>query len=119
MIFEKELIAAGYKKYTSRLDKQYADYFYQKRFSDDEGKKYFINFSHYPANRYGQTELKESWNADVQFITISGPTVDIEYFSFWTEENEYNHPITSIEDVEQFFEKMWETNLFEYYEKWD
>ena len=50
--FEKKLTERGYKKWipNSRIDT--FDYSYQKRFDDDFGKKYFIDFQFYDYMKY-------------------------------------------------------------------
>ena len=49
-----ELIAAGYRQYKIADQWRYTDCFYQKRFEDEHGTRYFINVLHYPAKLVGE-----------------------------------------------------------------
>lgn len=62
MITNEQLDAAGYRKHNATQAYQHSDYFYQKRFADELGIKYFIQFVHYPSHKFenGQT-MPESW----------------------------------------------------------
>lgn len=62
MITNDQLEARGYKKWNAPQANQFSDCFYQKRFSDDVGIKYHIEFVHYPKHVFenGQS-MPESW----------------------------------------------------------
>lgn len=83
---------------------------YQKRFDDEFGKKYFINFSftHYTPGMYGaNTPEIMSWEADVQLNTFDGATINLTYFGA------KDHNLTQ---VEKFFDAQFNTYLYEHYE---
>lgn len=83
---------------------------YQKRFDDEFGKKYFINFtfSHYTKDMYeGRIPESISWEADVQLETQEGGTINLVYFGA------KNH---TLKQVENFFETQFNTGLYKHYE---
>lgn len=43
----------------------YSDYFYQKRFSDDIGIRYHIEFFHYAGVTFPNGEMPESWMVEM------------------------------------------------------
>jgi len=83
---------------------------FQKCFVDELGKKYFIDIVKWQpmelnnGNRYGAT-----YEYETQFYKKgTHDAVNIEFICSW-----------SIEDVEDYLEKLFETGLFEHYELWD
>ena len=98
-VSEKTLSKLGYKRYTaSHIIFPHADFFMQKRFDDKNGKKYFIDFVHYPKLRpddpnnrpyneeYWMVEMRQNEPFTLQF--------------------RYHHP-ESIESAEYKVEKFW------------
>lgn len=107
MLTNNDLIAAGYKPFTQRNLKEFTNSFYQKRFDDENGKKYFITVAEYDNSKY----LKEyinlsefSYEADCQFVS-NGVTFNVDMLN-----------PESIQQMEEFFEKMWYNLGCEYYE---
>lgn len=80
-----------------------ANFLMQKRFDDEGGKKFFINISFYEVTVKDQTFY--SWSASAQ-MTLAHSTIDINYSS-----NKNN-----IEDVQEFFDRVWQSMGFEYYD---
>lgn len=104
------LISKGYKKHVSEHYKVFhtTDTLFQKRISDDKGKKYFIDVWYYPAGRYGHTDLPESIQAEVQFEKdgITDENMNVELFT------------KDIDKIEEVFENMWKYLALGYYELW-
>jgi len=114
--FEQEMIDAGYKPFKSSF-KQYAERGFQKRITDEHGTKYFINIWHYK-NPY--RENQESYTADGQFrFNNKGKDAacNVEYWGdvFLNPHRE----LTTLKDIEEFFEKFFNTMNPDYYERHD
>ena len=107
MITKEQLIAAGYKPFKQKGIKEYTESFYQKRFDDDKGKKYFITLSEYDYRTYHQVPYDFSYEPDVQFET-HGVTFNATMLS-----------PESVEQMEIFFENMWYNLGCDYYEEWN
>lgn len=115
--FEQDMIDAGYKTFTSSF-KQYAERGFQKCIRDDKGKRYYITIWHYKDTYTGSE--KDSYTADCQFrfdkegkdsvcdVAFSGDALPNEY-----------RPVTTLQDIEDFFEKFWYLMKPDYYERWD
>ena len=70
-VTEKYLRALGYRKYTANeIVFPFADFFMQKRFDDEKGKKYYIDFVHYPKLRPDDPNNRpyngESWMVEMR-----------------------------------------------------
>src|SRR5579875_1335446 len=101
----------GYREFRDPMKRDNPAYkkSYQKRFDDEYGKKYFINFSftHYTHNMYGGNIPESvSWEADVQLETVDGSTINLLYFSA-----KDHH----LQQVEKFFETQFKTGLYQHY----
>lgn len=113
MITEEVLLRNGYKKFDNdwrkRLNPDTYIYSYQKRLDNETGKKYFITLN---LDDYFKIALHydKAWSVSVQFYLSEEETFNVEYFV-------YNH--TTIQMVEDFYEKMWNAMGCGYYEKWD
>ena len=116
--FEQEMIDNGYSIFTSHFKEAIRGF--QKRFDDEKGKKYFITIWHYNhAEQLGREDVpsKDSYTADSQFSFDKDSkdiTCNIEY---WGEvlPNEYRE-ITTLKDIEDFFENFWIKMKPDYYE---
>jgi len=109
----EQWLEAGYRKYTG-YNPRSADYFFQKKFKDDMGVKYFIECYVYDYNKpewssaagFGkvgyQLEMYTVVNGNVVYVTIS-PKDEAD----------------SIEELEQWFEQMWIATGSNYSEKYD
>lgn len=109
--FEKKLTEHGYKKWipNSRIDT--FDYSYQKRFDDDLGKKYFIDFQFYDYMRYYH-DHGISVKASVTFNNDNEEPGKLDK-PVWLD-----FDFSSIEQAETFVEVMWKASNSQYYESW-
>ena len=98
----------GYKYYESM--KQYSDALYQKKFSDENGVKYFISVDHYDFHNITMPEEARR-NYEFEYSTqlvdkVTHCPVQITLFAGW-----------QIDDVEKHLEDLFETGLYKYYEE--
>jgi hypothetical protein len=115
MEMDNYLIDRGYKQYPpTALDSHIVVAFFQKRFDDDQGKKYFINvnkndMSFIPAGHRGEHWEPFSYSYEVQ-VTFGDDerAVNLEMFNGW-----------NIEQVEKFMEDFFEKMDPNYYEFFD
>ena len=118
--FEQEMIDNGYKIFESSFNNSLRGF--QKKFTDKKGVKYFITVWHY--NHSEQLGLEnipkgDSYTADTQFrFDNEGKdnTCNIEY---WGDvlPNEWR-PVTTLKDIEDFFETFWKKMKPDYYESY-
>lgn len=109
--FEKELTEHGYKKWIPDSHIFSFDYCYQKRFDDDFGKKYFIDFQFYDYMKYYHdhgisVKVSTTFNNDNEEPGKLDKTVWLDF------------DFASIEQAEAFVETMWKTSNSQYYELW-
>lgn len=107
MITEKKLLKKGYVKITlSHMFEPYSDFFYQKRFKDTEGIRYFIEFFHYPEKKYPfGAMLDESWKCSLQTLS---PHMTFQ-----------QHKVESITTAENRCLCFWRSMHCDYYDKYD
>ena len=118
--FEQEMIDKGYKTFKSGFNNSLRGF--QKPFSDDKGKRYFITIWHYNhAEQLDRDDIpkKDSYTADSQFRfekQDKDATCNVE---FWGDviPNEYKS-LTTLKDIEDFFEKFWYLMKPDYYENY-
>ncbi len=107
----------GYKKY-DRTPFQNPDmylYNFQKRFDDDIGKKYFINIHKITNEWMSESQKQQEWYKPYHYTYScqlykkdTHAPVYMEFFSDWT-----------IEQVEEFVERLFQNGELDYYERWD
>lgn len=106
----------GYKKYDkSQFDSDITIYNFQKRFDDEKGKKYFIDvhkvsnewFSVSEKNKERYVSYSYTYSCQLYKKGTHAP-VNMEFFSDWT-----------IDQVEEFVEKLFQNGELDYYEEWD
>ena len=110
MLTREALLTAGYKLFTQKNVKEFTNSFYQKRFDDGKGKRYFITIAEYDNRAYQDSHpmLPEfSYSPDTQFNS-NGVTFNVEMFT-----------PESVEQMEAFFERMWVQMGCDYYETGD
>lgn len=109
MITKEQLTAAGYKPFNQIGIREYTKSFWQKRFDDDKGKKYFITIAEYDnlEDKNRQFSQEFSYSPFTQFET-HGATFDVEMLN-----------PQSVEQMEEFFENIWFKMDCNYYEEWD
>ena len=125
--FELQLEKAGYKWFKDNWKHSLRGF--QKRFNDEKGIKYFITGYHYNhSEQLNRPDLKtkDSYTFDVQFILddtrfegkerVNGKSqcIDIQFSADFLP-NEYR-PVTSLQEVEEFYEKTWDNLGQPYYE---
>lgn len=97
-----EILENGYKEYPVNSFVK-CDKFFQKRFRDEKGTKYFIDIEYFEH----QGILEPSFEYVVYFtVGEDNRAIRIRLYSGW-----------SLTQVEEFVEKMWKTKLYNYYEK--
>ncbi|CAB4143636.1 hypothetical protein UFOVP449_238 [uncultured Caudovirales phage] len=115
--FEKQLEAAGYKWFEDNWKNSLRGF--QKRFRDERGTKYFITGYHW---NFGlaypdMTDYRDQYSFDVQFTIDAGgksQTIDLRYSADMLP-NQWR-PVTTLKEVEEFYEKAWKDFGAEYYE---
>ena len=108
MINKEILLASGYKRYDPNpIINEYATDIYQKPFSDERGKKYFITFSYLPP--YAGV-IPEVYEADMTINEdhVTGCSIN---FKLWNMNN------ASLQQIEEKFERIWLAAGSNYYEK--
>lgn len=121
--FEQEMIDSGYKIFSSGIS--YAIRGFQRRFDDDFGKKYFITVWHWNHGKQ-HPEWNNAPNQDTyQFTTQlrinknkKELCVDLDVVADVLP-TEYNTELTTLSELEAFFEKTWNDMGKPYYETWD
>ena len=107
MITEQKLKEKGYERYKAHYD-AYGDFFYQKKFTDKTGIKYFVNIIHHPPlNINGGSVMAESWSAK---MTVNDPYMEFEMH--WIQSKSVGH-------VEKKMKTFWEAMGKHYYEKYN
>lgn len=116
--FELQLEKSEYKWFKDNWKNSLRGF--QKRFNDEKGIKYFITGYHYnhskQLNRV-DIEEKDSYTFDVQFILDENnkhQCVDISFSADFLP-NEYRST-TTLQEVEEFYEKTWINLGCPYYE---
>jgi hypothetical protein len=115
--FEKQLEAAGYKWFEDHWKNSLRGF--QKRFRDDKGTKYFITGYHwnFGVSYPDRAENRDEYSFDVQFTIDKGgksQTIDLKFGADFLP-NDYR-PVSTLEEVEQFYENAWLQMGAEYYE---
>lgn len=108
MLNKDQLLAASYKQFKQRNIHEFTDSFYQKRFDDENGKKYFITIAEYDNRAYQDRHptIKDFSYAPESQFESNGATFNVEMLS-----------PESAEQMEAFFERMWVDTKCDYYEK--
>ena len=116
--FEAQLEAAGYRWFQDRWKGSRRGF--QKRIRDEKGTKYFVTGYHW---NFGKTfpdraPDRDQYSFDVQFkVDEAGKDncIDIQFGGDFLP-NEYGRKVTTLKEVEEFYERMWEATNAEYYE---
>lgn len=115
--FEKQLEEAGYHWFKDHWKNSLRGF--QKRFRDDLGTKYFITGYHW---NFGllypdRAEDRDEYSFDVQFTVDRGgksQTIDLKYSADMLP-NQWR-AVTTLKEVEQFYEKAFNDFGADYYE---
>jgi hypothetical protein len=110
------ILSEGYKEYKpTKFHNQGVVKCFQKRFDDEAGKKYFIDVNKWywrdivPAHRRDSWYKEYTYEFETQVYGIKDhDAIDLTFHSSW-----------ELEDVEEFVEKIFQTGMLDYYEKWN
>ena len=104
---DEMLIEAGYKKYTPpSVWGDFVEVLFQKRFDDEIGKKYFIDVKKCTSRYYDEPH----YETEVQlYQKDTHNAMNITWLHGWE----------SIKEIENFMEKFWNNEEYDYYERWD
>lgn len=102
------LLKHGYKEYEPcRIDSPQVVGRYQKTFSDDCGRKYYINVTESDlSDLLGETDYYR-FSFDVQFHKDNRAVNIVLFGNDWT-----------VEEAENMIESMWTNQHMDYYERW-
>ena len=101
----EELINAGYTRYDPTPYHECETDLFQKCIRDEKGKKYYINVNRWDYSKYNVYYIR--YDASVQFCHKNNETVNVDCLDGW-----------SIPDMEKFYEDLWNTGWFKYYESY-
>ena len=123
--FEQLLIDSGYHFFKDNWKNSIRGI--QKEVNDNKGVKYFITAYHYnlhkqyPNKADSESEKIDRYNFNCQFTQKTKEncfqTIDVSFSADFIP-NPWKNSITSLKEVEDFFEKMFIDFKFEYYEKY-
>lgn len=97
------LLESGFKEYKNQFEKHCRNF--QKRVIDDRGTKYFIGCKYHDLKNHPHLSLSPSFEFDTQF-TRNSDTFNVLLL---------NRGDRTIQEVEQFFEDMFQKMEVEYY----
>lgn len=110
--YDEKLIERGYHAYPpGPFDDDGIIACFQKRFDDEEGKKYFINVHKWRPLEHPHTHdtIPSGYEYAVQLETKDKRNpINLLFFASW-----------SIEEVEQHVETLFATGMYRHYEYWD
>ena len=101
----------GYHEFSpSRFDSDGIDTKFQKRFDDENGKKYFITVDKWREWTHPHTgeTFPPAYEFNTQFTAPDDFPINVQCFAGCT-----------IEQAEEMMEKIWQNCGMEYYERWE
>ena len=110
MMTDEYIIEKGYKEFEpSSLKNNSISKCFQKRFDDENGKKYFITINKWDWTWTHRDDMPDhSYELETQlYKKDTREPIDMTFFSGW-----------EIDDTEEYLEKIWNTEMFDYYEEW-
>lgn len=117
MLTDQDFLSRGFKQFPPilYLDSNGIETRFQKRYDDEIGKRYFITVNKWKAikdSRLSNGGLPTRYEYEVYFQKDDGndgtKAIKILLYAGW-----------DIDEVEEYVQKLFETGLFEYYEKWE
>lgn len=113
-------LAAGYKRYevTNKEMNKLADFLLQKRFDDDEGKKYFITVYCYDRTKYPERYRSNVEERPIGFMPTAHFALGDNLPHFEITMNGIETMTGGIQVVDDWFEVFWKVFRQPYYEKW-
>ena len=107
---DKEILDRGYHRYErTQFDDWYVECQFQKRFDDEKGKKYFITINKWDWTSFHRNDMPNySYELETQiYKKDTHEPIDMTFFAGW-----------NVDEVEEYMEKIWSPELFDYYEEW-
>lgn len=113
---DQDLISRGFKEFppTPFVDSDGIETHFQKRYDDEIGKRYFITINKWKPITDTRSGIvwPSNYEYEVYFHKDDGKdgtkAIKILLYAGW-----------DIDEVEEYVQKLFETGLFEYYEKWE
>lgn len=108
-----QMLKARFKRFKpSELFEPFATNAYQKKYVDKKGVKYFINCYEYDYTDLDREEpiynsWTKAWTFKGQFVLMDGRTFDFKTVGWYFYPTKWGHKVCTLEDVEAFFENMW------------
>lgn len=113
------MFAAGYREYAASPYDRGVKRLLQKSYKDSIGEKYFINCREWDWREFrGNIDRDFTYEFDVQFTDSLNRTFNAELVGWNFEPDKWGNPIYTLKDVEEFFEKLWQSMECQYYEKY-
>jgi hypothetical protein len=110
MMTDEYIIEKGYKEFEpTYLNSPNVVKCFQKRFDDDKGKKYFITINKWDWTSFHRNDMVDySYELETQiYKKNTHEPIDMTFFAGW-----------NVDEVEEYMEKIWSPELFDYYEEW-
>ena len=114
MNVDEYIVSKGYKEFEpTSFDNSSVIKCFQKRFDDKIGKKYFITIKKWDWTWINDMHKSHMPPYSYEFIIQlyqkgTHAPININFFSGW-----------NLDDVEEYIEKIWNLNIFDYYEEWN
>jgi len=105
---DKNLLEKGYLEFEpSKIDSDFVETCFQKRFDDDQGKKYFITIKKINFSAIFPEDFpKYKYEFNVQlYQKYTHYPINLTFFDGW-----------DVEQVEKYMEKIWNSEEYDYYE---
>lgn len=111
MVSDQTFLDKGFTKYKPdySFDNRDIEACFQKRYDDEQGKKYFITAKKWSGftHPYTGETFNPAYEYHIQLLSKDDRNaVDLLFHSSW-----------ELEDVEKYVEEIWKTGLFDYYAK--
>lgn len=99
----------GFKEYPPTVfHPKGVEKFFQKKYTDEKGIKYFIDVQKWPEYRIpGRDFIPVAYEYTIQIRDRKGNAIDLLFHDSW-----------KLEDVERYVEKLFKLRMFTYYERY-
>lgn len=99
----------GFKEYPPTVfHPKGVEKFFQKKYTDEKGIKYFIDVQKWPEYRIpGRDFIPVAYEYTIQIRDQKGNAIDLLFHDSW-----------KLEDVERYIEKLFKLRMFTYYERY-
>lgn len=103
---DEVIVGAGYKEYEpSIIDSDMVSKCFQKCFSDDVGKKYYISIKKWDWSDT-RVDIGVKYEFEVQLYMDDKP-INFTLFNGW-----------NVEEVEDYMDRIWSADKYDYYERY-